>query len=321
MISTFKHYRHFIIHPTTDEVDRINEFTFKHYSKDWVLKRGFLPVLRFISDREFGIKIYYNGNKIQERRMMEEYCALYFVEKIDLLKHCNSCNAIRIPLSKWVKSEDVKDCKSSSELEFLFLRDFTDDTYVGCNDHGGGLTMYLSHLRRYFSHWHKLVNNDILTPDYVSKVEKEEEIIKKEIKIRSYLKTGGPQPTSLDAEKVNYFFKGNIAKIWAMNDGFLPTYTGYDNRIITFDLLTDPRCTGLYWISLCNKIAVQYKKHIELLTDATHFKVNHFIANDIIGFNISADDEDKLKEYNDRIHQTYATLPSKAEMIHFGKIV
>jgi len=73
-----------------------------------------------------------------------------------------------------------------------------------------------------------------------------------------------------------------------MYDGYLPTYTGYADGVINFKLVTNPRCTGLYWIGLCNDIANQYKMHVDLLKDATNFKVAYFIANDIIGFNINS---------------------------------
>lgn len=175
-MSTFKEYRQFIIHPTTEDVDRINEFTFNNYSKDWVINRGFLPVLRHISNDEFRIKLYFKKDGIQERRMMEEYCASYFSEKFDSLRHCITCGAITIPLENWVKSEDVIDCKSSSELEYLLIRNLTDDSYVGCSDGGVGLTMWLSHLRNRFNNWHKLVNDDILTVNYVDNGDEEDEI-------------------------------------------------------------------------------------------------------------------------------------------------
>jgi hypothetical protein len=56
------------------------------------------------------------------------------------------------------------------------------------------------------------------------------------------------------------------------------------------------------------------------LKDATHFKVEHFIANDIISFNINADDLDKFNEYSDRVQATYASLPLKSAQTHYGEI-
>jgi len=60
---------------------------------------------------------------------------------------------------------------------------------------------------------------------------------------------------------------------------------------------------------------------VKLLKDATHFKVEHFIANDIIGFNINIIDADKFNKYNNRVQATYAFLPLKAEETHYGKII
>jgi hypothetical protein len=80
-----------------------------------------------------------------------------------------------------------------------------------------------------------------------------------------------------------------------MCDGYLPTYLGYENGVIRFKLVTDPRIKVNYWISLCNYIANKYKANVGLLKDATNFEVEHFIANDIIGFNIEANDLEKIK--------------------------
>ena len=99
------------------------------------------------------------------------------------------------------------------------------------------------------------------------------------------MKTGGPQPETWDPEAINKYFIGNFAKQWAMCDGYIPTYLGYENGVIRFKLVTDPRITGIYWISLCNYIANQYKSKVGLFKDATNFDVEHFMANDIIGFN------------------------------------
>ena len=101
-----------------------------------------------------------------------------------------------------------------------------------------------------------------------------------------------------------------------MYDGYLPTYTGYADGVINFKLVTNPRCKGLYWIGLCNDIANQYKMHVDLLKDATNFKVAYFIANDIIGFNINSGDTVKFKKYKGRVQASNASLPLKPEETH-----
>ena len=105
-----------------------------------------------------------------------------------------------------------------------------------------------------------------------------------------------------------------------MCDGYLPTYLGYENGVIRFKLVTDPRITGIYWICLCNYIANQYKARVGLLKDATNFDVEHFMANDIIGFNIEADDPEKFKEYDARLKASYETLPENPNLLHKGRI-
>jgi hypothetical protein len=142
----------------------------------------------------------------------------------------------------------------------------------------------------------------------------------KTVTLHLFMKNGGPQPETWNTDAINKFFIGNYAKQWAMRDGYMPTYLGYENGVIKFKLVTDPRITGIYWISLCNFIAYQYKTHVNLLRDATNFDVEHYMANDIIGFNIEADDPEKLKQYDARLKASYATLPEKPKLLHRGRI-
>lgn len=101
---------------------------------------------------------------------------------------------------------------------------------------------------------------------------------------------------------------------------WLSSYLGYENGVIRFKLVSDPRITGIYWISLCNYIAYQYKTKVALLKDATNFEVEHFMANDIIGFNIEADNPEKFKEYDARLNASYATLPESPNLLHKRQI-
>ena len=142
----------------------------------------------------------------------------------------------------------------------------------------------------------------------------------KTVTLHLFMKNGGPQPETWDTDAINKFFIGNLAKQWAMCDGYMPTYLGYKNGVIKFKLVTDPRITGIYWISLCNFIAYQYKTQVNLLRDATNFEVDHYMANDIIGFNIEAYDPEKLKEYDARLKASYATLPENPNLLHRGVI-
>jgi hypothetical protein len=44
------------------------------------------------------------------------------------------------------------------------------------------------------------------------------------------------------------------------------------------------------------------------------------MANDIIGFNIEADDSKKFKQYDAMLKASYATLPEKPNLLHKGGI-
>jgi hypothetical protein len=143
---------------------------------------------------------------------------------------------------------------------------------------------------------------------------------KKTVTLHLFMKTGGQQPETWDPEAIYKYFIGNFANQWAMCNGYIPTYLGYENGVIKFKLVSDPRIKVNYWISLCNYIANQYKSQVRVLRDATNFEVEHFMANDIIGFNIEADNPVKFKEYDARLKASYATLPESPNVLHKGQI-
>lgn len=132
-------------------------------------------------------------------------------------------------------------------------------------------------------------------------------------------KTGGPQPTSLKPEAIDHFFLGNFAKVWCMTRGFHPKFKRYESGRIYFDIITDPRFTGDGFM-LCMFIASQYKKHVDLLRDATHFEVDQFLAKDIIGFLLSSEEKEKFPEYKARMNKSYAELSSSPNALYVGPI-
>lgn len=338
-IPTFGKYKSLITHDVSERVKQINDFTLKYFAKKSIINYGFFTVLRIIESETIYIKLYYYPERIgYSKREIEDFSAEFYRSEIKDLSYTH-CNIIKIPLKTKVDSAEIHSCHSMNEMELIFLNTLTDDSYVGVSSSPpieGGLTISRAYTPLY-PKWKKLLEAGYLEPEYEEKCKaeltiQEEDLTKtnesksdsnqeeKTMNIQVFTKTGGSQPDTYDAEVINKFFKGNLAKIWAMRDGYIPTFTGYENGEIQFELVTDPRCTGIYWIRLCNFIANQYKEHVRLLKDATHFKVEHFIANDIIGFNINADDIEKFNEYSDRVQASYASLPLKSVQTHYGII-
>lgn len=336
---TFGNYKALITQLVDERVKQINDFTLEYFAKKSIIKYGFFPVLRIIESEKIYIKLYYYKYRIgASKREIEDFSSEFYRSEIKGLSY-TSCNIMTIHLVTNVTAEAVNSCKSMDEMELIFLNTLKNDSWVSISltdPKEGGLTVYQSFSSSYHK-WKKLLDEGYLEPEYEAKckieLEKEKAEIEKkkknsagnseEIKsvtINVFLKTGGPQPQSWDEEEIDKFFKGNLAKKWAMFDGYFPTYKGYDNGVIHFDLVTDPRCTNIFWISLCNHIAIQYKKNVGLLNNATHFKVKHFVASDIIGFNITDNEMDNFDKYEDRVQATYASLPLNPEATHHGKI-
>lgn len=323
--------RYLLIYPSTKEVDDVNEYSFHHYARKWAYFHSFFPVLSKIQKGKIIIKLYYYDNLRYDLRQIDEFCATFYREVFPNLSY-SKANFIHVSLTDKIEVNSILKCNSMKELEDLYIDSLNDDDYIS-----NGTTYGVNFISASFNRWNKLLDEGYLKPEYEEKcrseslieevdVKKNNDSIadnsteEKSIDIQLFMKTGGSQPESGDANAIDKFFKGNLAKSWAMCDGYIPTYTSYSNGVINFDLVTDPRCTGLYWISLCNHIANHYKEHVKLLKDATHFKVEHFIANDIIGFMVNANDTDNFNKYNDRVQATYASLPLKPEATHYGKI-
>ena len=337
--STFGNHKALITQSVSEKVKQINDFTLEYFAKKSIINYGFFPVLRIIESEKIYIKLYYYKYRIgASKREIEDFSSEFYRSEIKGLSY-SSCNILAIHLGTEVTAEAVNSCKSMDEMELTFLNTLTNDSWVGISlsdPNEGGLTVYQTFSSSYHK-WKKLLEEGYLEPEYEAKckielekkktkIEKKKEISEgnteeeKSVKINTFMKTGGPEPESCNAEEIDKFFKGNLAKKWAMHDGYLPTYTGYKNGVIHFKLVTDPRCINVFWISLCNYIATQYKNYVGLLNNATHFEVKHFIANDIIGFNIIGSEMDYLDKYVDRVKATYASLPLIPESTHYGKI-
>jgi len=337
MQSTFKNYKHFIIHPTSKEVDEINEFTFQHYAKKWAYLHSFFPVVRIIEEEKLSIKIYYHKNHIHGRREMEDFCATYYREVFPELRY-KWCNVLKIPIEseKDIFKKAIINSNSMKELEGIYINSLTDDSYVSCNEKEGGLNIGMLGVPWKFKDWNKLINEGYLAPEYEEKCKMEildemlgiENIKNKQIsnddnnitcKVQVFTKTGGGQPSTLDADQINKFFKGNYAKQWAMIKGYISTFKSYKNGIIYFDLITDPRCKNEPFF-LSKFIASEYRNKVSVLKDATSFEVSQFEAKDIIGFLLAESEFDKLHAYNERMKNSYDNLSDKPDLIHVGRI-
>ncbi|WP_291401611.1 hypothetical protein [Daejeonella sp.] len=322
---TIANYKHFLIQAPTPDVEKINESTFTNYAKAWA-HIGFLPILSKIDEYTYHVKLYLYASAIKDREELCMFMATYFRERFRQLSTKAKCNQILVYARIWLKPEEIASANSINDLEQSLLSILPDETPLRCNDLGEGVRHYLSNIPSTFHYWNDLILNGYFEADYEEKCRLEDEQKKLEesgssnIKLHVFIKTGGQQPATWNAKDINNYFQGNIAKKWAMLNGYLPTYTGYTNGTIQFNLVTDPRCTDFNWISLCNKIAIQYKQEVNLLKDATNFEVKHFVVNDIIGFNIDASDAEKFRRLNERVKATYASMPKESSWTHYGKI-
>jgi hypothetical protein len=339
-MSTFAKAKQFLIHPTTKEVDEINDYTFLHYAKKWASHRNFFPVVRVIKNRELFVKLYYSEKLTYENRQLQEYCADYYREMFPKLSF-EECTYIGIPFKPTNSKQSILNSNSIHELEAIYLNTLEDDSYINCaepesNPDGGGTTYYMTYLPRLFKHWDKLINEGYLEPEYEKKCQVEildEHLgidntstmgkasldITDKFKVEVFMKTGGEQPQELIADTINKFFIGNYAKVWAMTRGFTSTFKSYNNGEISFDMITDPRCKEHDFL-LARFIASEYKNKVALLKDATSFDVHHFKANDIIGYNLQESEWHLFQSYDERVKESYNTLGMTASLIHHGRL-
>lgn len=135
-----------------------------------------------------------------------------------------------------------------------------------------------------------------------------------------FLKTGGPQPTSLEPSEINQYFLGNYAKVWIMTRGFYPIFKDYKEKTIAFKLIIDPRFHG-DGLLLSMWIAKQYKMEVDLLRDAEFFDVNEYHANDIIGFHVPPETPaEEIDVLYTRISKSMGSLPDARKFLHHGRI-
>lgn len=337
MQSSFRTHTMFITPPTSKEVDEINEFTFTHYAKKWAYLRSFFPVLRNIEEDKLSIKIYYHEYLIHGRREMEDFCATYYREVFPGLRYA-CCNILRIPIKseKDILKKAIIASNSMKELEDIYMNALTDEGYKFSTEEEGGLNIYMLLHPRNFKYWNKLINEGYLAPEYEEKCTIQlldemlgiKNVATKQIsndeghvacKVHVFTKTGGGQPSTLDADQINNFFTGNYAKQWAMTKGYIPTFRSYKNGRIYFDLISDPRCKDDPFL-LSKFIAGEYRNNISLLNDATSFEASQFEAKDMIGFLVTASELDQVEGYHERMKKAYDHLRDVPDSIHGGRI-
>ncbi|MBL0330073.1 MAG: hypothetical protein IPP64_11805 [Bacteroidetes bacterium] len=321
--------------PLTDEVKEINEIAFRNHAKIWAYSNAFLPVIRKLENNTLFLTLYYDSYRNRDIRQIEELCATYYREEFPGISY-SECNVLKIWLDKEVSQEDIIKTNSMEELEKVFIKAIDQKNYNACIPYKGGLTIYALYLDYKFKYWNKLISQGFLEPDYEEKFQhrmmgefcevkaKEEKIFPKEenkfmASIHIFHKTGGEQPTNLDPKAINHFFKGNYAKDWAMRLGYIPTFKDYKDGVIHFDIISDPRCED-HDFFLAHFIASEYLKKVTVLKDATNFIANYFKANDIIGFLITSDEKDQLESLKERMDKSYAELPKKPQLVHYGAI-
>lgn len=137
--------------------------------------------------------------------------------------------------------------------------------------------------------------------------------------MRVFLKTGGHQPENTDAEAINKFFLGNYAKVWAMRDGYYPTFRNFEKGKIFFDLVTDMRFRDDDFL-LSKFVAEQYALKVDILKAATSFHCRHFKTDGLVGCHVP-EKSVLLPALSALIDVSLANLPSEPYYDHYGSIV
>lgn len=135
----------------------------------------------------------------------------------------------------------------------------------------------------------------------------------------TFLKTGGPQPTDLNDMAIDNFFQGSYAKVWAMTKGFFCFFNSYKDGRITFEMISDSRYKGDEFL-LSKYIASEYKKRVNVLSEAKCYEARHTISKGIIGFLIGPEELKLLPWYEARVEKAYKELSENPHFIHGGRI-
>ncbi len=333
----FKNFRHLIIHPTTKEVDEINDFIFNYCAKRWAANHSFFPVLRLIEADKISIKLYYDERHSSDHRQLEELSVTCYRELIEGFDY-STCNIIRIPFSVEISKAEILKCNSMKELEKIFLDSLNDQSYVGCFLGEGGLTIGAGRVPRQFELWNSLIEQGYLEPEYEEKcrirrknelmaikeskqIEMEEEEREKEKNERNSIQIKlVEQPTTLDAEAIDNFFKANHANEWAMKKGFTSTFTDYKDGKIYFTILSNPDFT-MDEYAISKFIAGEYRNCVDVLKGANTYEAIHFIPKDPMEFRIKAIAMFIQQRFNIKPSLVSPDLSNNPDFIHSGLII
>lgn len=328
-----------ILQPEPQEIVELNQQLFLSHTKHWLKKFDFIPIIRYYDSKTLFIKVYYSERFGEFNRHIEDFVNSFYTNFIKNITF-KEINILGIPFQYDFPIEKKTECQHYKVQELILLSSLKSSNWVSCNLNGeGGVTVRSRWTLRDFYLWSNLLDQGFLSSDYEDRVVKEElslptnsatrttdansdpsqgnhpivcgesesslSLLKK-IYFRKFERFESDQPSGNDAFEIDWYFKENFAKVWAISHGFLPTFTGYSEGTIKFEILKDQRFDGDLFV-LCRWLATEYRSKTTILKDAVRFEADILTVNTDIGFlyNPTLSDEEFVDSYDNAYQSRY----------------
>ena len=173
-IPTFGKFASLLNEKTNPEILDINSWHFENFTKECLIKSGFISIIRYLYNDTLYLKLYYFEKKIRDnKRQMEEFVAAYYLHEKKNLKY-SRCNIIRIPLKEQIEDFTLQSINNISSIEFLLQSQLKEDSWIGIDFTGttGGLTI-IPHQKKVAHERHKkLLMEGYMEQNYEERVMK-----------------------------------------------------------------------------------------------------------------------------------------------------
>ncbi|HNQ12413.1 MAG TPA: hypothetical protein PKH65_02635 [Bacteroidia bacterium] len=350
---------HFFENESNEKIEAVNDKGLDLFVRKWAIRAGFLPVIRYFGKSQDKSKNRYVIDK-NKNTYISEYCfmRLYFSKSSYAPHHDErelpdilhgyakfmskkvelSLNYMHITLDYFPTEAEIMKCKTMKELEELILVEKNYNSLILVNrDYPNEGASYTSGFGfrsdSDFMRCNQLILNGYFEPQYeldtrkkykeeVLGISRQKETFRHTHAVSKRVSLFKTMMSFMDEDTLLYFnaeYYFNRSFPWADRYGVFCVIESYNENTLTFKLITDPR-----WITRYKELSLfvfmTYINCIDKFKDIENYVCNHYLANDIIGYNYDKVKTTKHSAYDVRINTSLSTLKPKPDDIYTGSI-
>lgn len=172
-LPSFKMYQHLLNEDS--EFPHLNQFHFSNFSKDCLIKCGFISMIRSLQNDTLYLKLYYYPEKIRNhKREIENFVSSFYLHEPNPLNY-KSCNLILIPIHSHFDIQELNQHIDIISSEKFLQSLLNENSWLGMNMDGteGSLTVYSFDDKESHELHKQMLMDGFLEDDYEERLMKE----------------------------------------------------------------------------------------------------------------------------------------------------